>query len=517
MPSRLRRARRATPAFAAVGAAPAALPSPSRRRRPGPTSNLRTFLLTALLGLAWPAGAQAASITGTVTEAAGGTAVTQYTVALYDAGRAKLATTCTDGAGDYAFAGQADGTYYVEFSGDPTACARTGFAPMWWNNRRLAKNADPVIVAGANQTGINASLSVEATISGTVRDTQSQAGIANISVRAFDSDGVESGRACSAAGGTYKLLRLNPLPYVVQFVADGSCGAVGAYPSRYYRNGDANGAAAPAAASSVSSDYGQDTGGISVQLSLVPVPPVQHTLSVGVTGAGTVTSPVGGISCPGTCTATRATGDVVTLTPTAAAGSTFTGWTGACTGAGACSVTLDADKTVGATFEPVGGGGGGAGGGGAGGGGAGGGGAGGGGAGGAPTTPTTPTSPTTPGTATPATTTPTPKARCTLAAPSKVKAGRFTVALRCDRRAKLALSGTFKYRRGRKTTTVKLRSAAVTATTKTVSVKLPAKALRALKAKSRLTVALTLKATTSVGTTTVTRRAATLKAIAART
>jgi hypothetical protein len=464
-------------------------------------SRLRKFLLATLLALALPAGAQAASITGTVTEAGGGTAVTQYTVALYDAGRAKLATTCTDGAGDYAFAGRADGTYYVEFSGDPAVCARTGFAPMWWNNRRLAKNADPVLVAGADQTGINASLSVEATVSGTVRDAQSQAGIGNVSVRAFDSDGIESGRACSAGDGTYKLLRLNPLPYVVQFVADGSCGVVGAYPSRYYRVGDANGAAAAAAASSVSSDYGQDTGGISVQLSLVPVPPVQHTLTVGVTGAGTVTSSVGGISCPGTCTATRATGDVVTLTPTAAAGSTFTGWTGACAGAGVCSVTLDADKTVGATFTIVnaGGGGGGAG---------GGAGAGGGGA------PGTPSTSTPPGTSA---VTPVPKARCTLAAPSKVKAGRFTIAVRCDRRAKLALSGTFKYKRGKKTTTVKLTTAAVTATTKTVSVKLPVKVLRALKAKSRLTVALTLKATTGAGTATVSRKATTLKAAATRT
>src|SRR5262249_53192697 len=34
----------------------------------------------------------------------------------------------------------------------------------------------------------------------------------------------------------------------------------------------------------------------------------------------------------------------------AATGSTFTGWTGACTGTGSCAVTLSASATVGATF-----------------------------------------------------------------------------------------------------------------------------------------------------------------------
>ncbi len=44
-------------------------------------------------------------------------------------------------------------------------------------------------------------------------------------------------------------------------------------------------------------------------------------------------------------------GAVVTLTPVPADGWHFVEWTGGCTGSGACSVTLDADKAVGATFE----------------------------------------------------------------------------------------------------------------------------------------------------------------------
>jgi hypothetical protein len=42
----------------------------------------------------------------------------------------------------------------------------------------------------------------------------------------------------------------------------------------------------------------------------------------------------------------------VSLTPVPAAGFRFIGWTGACSGSGACTVTMNADKTVGATFAP---------------------------------------------------------------------------------------------------------------------------------------------------------------------
>jgi hypothetical protein len=41
---------------------------------------------------------------------------------------------------------------------------------------------------------------------------------------------------------------------------------------------------------------------------------------------------------------------VVTLTPAAAAGSAFLGWSGACSGSGACQVTMGAAATVTATF-----------------------------------------------------------------------------------------------------------------------------------------------------------------------
>jgi uncharacterized repeat protein (TIGR01451 family) len=75
-----------------------------------------------------------------------------------------------------------------------------------------------------------------------------------------------------------------------------------------------------------------------------------HHLAVTVAGSGSVTSSPSGIACPTACAADFATGTVVALTATPASGSTFSGWSGACTGTTSCSVTLSADRTVTATF-----------------------------------------------------------------------------------------------------------------------------------------------------------------------
>jgi cellulose 1,4-beta-cellobiosidase len=73
------------------------------------------------------------------------------------------------------------------------------------------------------------------------------------------------------------------------------------------------------------------------------------------TGAGTVSG--AGIDCGATCSATYSSGTTVTLSATAASGSTFTGWSGACTGSSAtCSVSMTAARTVTATFNSTGGG-----------------------------------------------------------------------------------------------------------------------------------------------------------------
>lgn len=78
----------------------------------------------------------------------------------------------------------------------------------------------------------------------------------------------------------------------------------------------------------------------------------QHALTVAKngTGTGTVSSSPAGISCGATCSANFNYNTSVTLTPAATSGSTFTGWAGACTGTGACVVSMTTARSVTATF-----------------------------------------------------------------------------------------------------------------------------------------------------------------------
>jgi uncharacterized cupredoxin-like copper-binding protein len=69
------------------------------------------------------------------------------------------------------------------------------------------------------------------------------------------------------------------------------------------------------------------------------------------TGGGNVTSLPPGIDCGSTCGAEFGEGTNVTLTANADAGSTFTGWSGACNGTGTCTVTMTGAKTVTAQFD----------------------------------------------------------------------------------------------------------------------------------------------------------------------
>ncbi|GMU74026.1 MAG: hypothetical protein AMXMBFR44_2250 [Candidatus Campbellbacteria bacterium] len=69
------------------------------------------------------------------------------------------------------------------------------------------------------------------------------------------------------------------------------------------------------------------------------------------TGSGTVTSAPAGISCGSDCSQGYSSGTSVTLTATPATGSTFTGWSGACSGTGSCVVSMTQNRSVTATFN----------------------------------------------------------------------------------------------------------------------------------------------------------------------
>lgn len=77
------------------------------------------------------------------------------------------------------------------------------------------------------------------------------------------------------------------------------------------------------------------------------------TLTATSSGQGTITSTDGNIDCvngSGTCSAAYASGSPVTLNATAAAGFTFTGWSGACSGMGSCNLAMNSNLTATAKF-----------------------------------------------------------------------------------------------------------------------------------------------------------------------
>ena len=85
-------------------------------------------------------------------------------------------------------------------------------------------------------------------------------------------------------------------------------------------------------------------------------PPPQRTLTVTPpTGTGTGTITGTGISCPGDCTQTYADGTAVTLSANPTGGSSFSGWSGDCTGTGPCNLTMNANKAVSGAFTAGGG------------------------------------------------------------------------------------------------------------------------------------------------------------------
>jgi len=140
--------------------------------------------------------------------------------------------------------------------------------------------------------------------------------------------GINCGTTCSAAFASGTSVSLSAVPatgYTFTGWAGGGCTGTGGC------------VVAMTAATSVAATFTQ----------------IKYTLSVSKTGSGTVTSDVGGINCGATCSASLSTDTAVTLTATPATGYAFTGWSGACTGTGTCTTTMNAARSVMATFTQV--------------------------------------------------------------------------------------------------------------------------------------------------------------------
>jgi Kelch motif/Divergent InlB B-repeat domain/Galactose oxidase, central domain len=86
------------------------------------------------------------------------------------------------------------------------------------------------------------------------------------------------------------------------------------------------------------------------QSKLIQVVLLQLNLMTAGTGKGMVTSSAMGIDCGGACSASFPYNTVVRLTAEQNTGSTFTGWSGSCSGLNDCTVTITATQNVTATF-----------------------------------------------------------------------------------------------------------------------------------------------------------------------
>jgi len=80
----------------------------------------------------------------------------------------------------------------------------------------------------------------------------------------------------------------------------------------------------------------------------------KYPLSVSLVGSGSgkvSSSRRGQIDCRPTCSASLGAGSSIVLTAASAAGSDFTGWSGACSGTETCTVVMDGAKAVSARFS----------------------------------------------------------------------------------------------------------------------------------------------------------------------
>jgi len=265
----------------------------------------------------------------------------------------------TNGSGEYTISGLASGSYKVKFSAlnyeyeegipfeEGEIAPEEEFTTQFYNGKPTLAQAVPVsVTAGSAIGGINASM---------VEASPAPSKPVNTAAPVLSGAPVP-GEVLSCSQGLWSG---NPTGYAYRWLRDGgeiSGSANAAYTVQGADQGHAiscrvtasNGKGSTSATSNAVQVAAEGGGG------------VQHSLVVSLagTGSGTVTSSPGGVSCSPGCAHDFAAGTSVVLTPAPASGSSFAGWSGACSGTGTCQVTLNAATSVTATFNAEGGGGG---------------------------------------------------------------------------------------------------------------------------------------------------------------
>ncbi len=233
-----------------------------------------------------------------------------------------------NGEGFYELTGLS-GEYVVSFSG-------AGYVTQYWNGVESKAQATPITVDSEHSGHANATLVEAESPTNTTPPTVS--GTGKVGQTLSCSEGSWSG---SPATFTYKYTWLR-----------GSQTINGAKSSTYTLGASDAGQTIKC---SVTATNTTGTGPSVKSSNGIAVAALRKlTVTKAGNGSGTVTSAPVGVNCGATCSFTFNQGEVVSLTVTPAAHAEFTGWSGACTGVGACEVTLgSANAAVTATFAKV--------------------------------------------------------------------------------------------------------------------------------------------------------------------
>ena len=155
------------------------------------------------------------TIRGTVTDSGGSPlAGVSVNVNLQNQGGSASAVTGVDGTWS---ASEAPGTYYVSFS-------LPGYATQYWNNTTNFSSSQAVVVTpGATASGVNATLALNGTVSGTVTSSSSGTPLSSVSVcvSTSPSPGYCFGSAAVTAANGSWALSVAPGTYYVSFSLPG--------------------------------------------------------------------------------------------------------------------------------------------------------------------------------------------------------------------------------------------------------------------------------------------------------
>ncbi len=184
-------------------------------------------------------------VSGTVTDASTGTGVGGADVEAYPTAGGTIQTVETASNGSYTIPGLLAGTYTLLFSGGDYQAAYYDTNPV-------------TVTAGQTTSGIDQALAEAGTVSGTVTDAASGAGVSGASVTVYTTYGSYLASAVTGAGGAYSVVGIPSGTYAIGF-SSGATG--GSYATTYYKGSQTLSSATP-----ISVTDGRVTSGIDQML-----------------------------------------------------------------------------------------------------------------------------------------------------------------------------------------------------------------------------------------------------------